>query len=69
MRRNHINYIESPKFFEQTVIVYGNLEMERGKTIQDVDVSDWFQKAVLKEGKFEINGYKFFNRLILNDVK
>lgn len=69
MRHNHTNYIESPKIFEQPLVILGNLEIESGKTIQGVDVSEWFAKAVLVEGTFQINGQKTFNKLVLNDVK
>lgn len=69
MRHNHTNYIESPKIFEQPLVILGNLDIENGKTIQGVDVSEWLAKAVLVEGKFEINGQKIFNKLVLNDVK
>lgn len=69
MRHNHTNYIESPKIFEQPLVILGDLEIESGKTIQGVDVSEWFNKAVLVEGTFQINGQKTFKRLVLNDVK
>ena len=68
MRHNHTNYIHSPKIFEQPLVILGSLEIEEGKTIQGVDVSEWFAKAVLVNGKFTINGQKTFNELILNDV-
>lgn len=69
MRHNHTNFIQSPKIFEQQLLIFGNLEMERGSTIQGVDVSEWYNKAVLTHGKFEVNGHKTFHLLSLSDVK
>ncbi|GFY76959.1 tspear [Trichonephila inaurata madagascariensis] len=66
MRHNHTNKIESSKMFEKPVHVEGDLVMDEGKKIQSVDVSKWFQTAVLKDGGiFKIDGFKIFNNLSL----
>ncbi|GFX03964.1 tspear [Trichonephila clavipes] len=70
MRHNHTNKIESSKMFEKPVHVEGDLVMDEGKKIQSVDVSKWFQTAVLKDGDvFKIDGFKTFSNLNLVNAR
>ncbi|KAG8202085.1 hypothetical protein JTE90_010447 [Oedothorax gibbosus] len=69
MRHNHVNYVQSPKLFEKPVRIFGDLIMAERARVQGVDVSEWYKKSVLKEGSFEIDGYKTFINLSITDAK
>ncbi|XP_035217633.1 uncharacterized protein LOC118190946 [Stegodyphus dumicola] len=70
MLYNRTNYIQSPKIFEKTVSVLGDLTIEDGKLIQGIDISEWHKKSVLKDGgTFIIDGYKTFHNLSITDAR
>ncbi|GFS48446.1 tspear [Nephila pilipes] len=70
MRHNHTNYVHGMKMFEKPVHIEGDLVMGDGNKIQSVDVSKWFETAVLKNGgPIKIDGFKTFNNLSMVNAR